>query len=488
MFYWTCYEQDGADVEFFQGKSVLMAHENNGGETQGTGFFGIKDNCRELGGRDIPECFRILTKDVQPVHGTSLTIAGFKATQNWRQNIAASVVENFFYAIQNGSLTVIIEPGDQSDLFEIEQVTLGDWFTTLLEDDIGPENADDEDESELKQAQAFWQLTKDAGPTAERQDIDFGHCRLWIQVGEGLPSKVALVRRTGMLITTAQKGLVRFPGFRDFVAMCVFEDPAGNELLRRMENTRHDQFEPDRLPDNERDRGDRALTRITRWIRGEIRKAAGPTGNARSTVLSELAVYLPDPQPEEPFDDAGQGSEEDREPGFGERVKLTLRPVRRPAPPALNVEDEQENDGDTDGDDTGTFGGAGTGEEGGENGTGGPGEGDGEGGTGPRGGGQPKVKRIPVSNVRILPIDRRENSYRLTFRADAGGIAMLGLEEAGDSSAIPRDDVRAVDSNVSLGRFPLVNGERMSVDITADTPIGGRSWRLTATDFNGEQQ
>ena len=55
--------------------------------------------------------------------------------------------------------------------------------------------------------------------------------------------------------------------------MCVFEDPKGNELLRRMENAQHNKFEPDRLPVADRERGRKALNRITRWIRSEIRKS-----------------------------------------------------------------------------------------------------------------------------------------------------------------------------------------------------------------------
>ena len=74
-------------------------------------------------------------------------------------------------------------------------------------------------------------------------------------------------------------------------------------------------------------------------------------------MLSELAVYLPDYQPEEPFDDVGHdGSESSGEPGFGERVTLTLKPVRRPAPPIAPVDDRSDGDGDGDGDDAGAEG------------------------------------------------------------------------------------------------------------------------------------
>lgn len=41
VFYWTCYQENGKETEKFQGKSVLMSHDSEEGETQGTGFYGI---------------------------------------------------------------------------------------------------------------------------------------------------------------------------------------------------------------------------------------------------------------------------------------------------------------------------------------------------------------------------------------------------------------------------------------------------------------
>ena len=382
VFYWTSYQENGEELEHFQGKSVLMSHQGNDGETQGTGFYGIKESCRELGGHQVPERFRVLARDGRPVQGTSITIAGFRADQNWRRNIAASVVGNFFHAIHNGALAVIVEPDTDDDLLDIDQTSLEAWFTYLLKSEAAPEDPEDENWGALRQAQMYWQIIKEPPPTSETQDVDLGHCRLWIRVGEGLPSKVALVRRTGMLVTTEQSGLIRFPRFRDFAAICVFEDPTGNELLRGMENPQHDKFEPDRLAEGDRGRGRRALNRITRWIRSEIRKAAGPPEGTGATVLSELAVLLPYPQPDEPFDDINQENEGTREPGFGDRVRVTLKPVRRPPPPVLPDEEEEDGSGDAGGNDTGSAGGAGIGENGGAGGNGGQGDGEGSGGTG----------------------------------------------------------------------------------------------------------
>ena len=477
VFYWTYFREGSREKEKFQGKSVLMSHVNTDKEqTQGTGFYGFKRDCLELT-KDIPECFRILNRDKNPIQGTCLTIMGFKETDNWRQRIAASVIENFFYALERKRLTVTVEPDETSDLVEINDKSMEDWFKRLMGTE-GLEDSKTASGNPLQDTRVFWELSK-GSPVAEKQDTDLGHCKLYLHTADGLPSKVALVRRTGMLVTTKQQSLIRFPGFRDFAALCVFEDPEGNELLRGMENPQHDQFEPDRLPSEGRGRGRKALKRVTDWIRSEIRKQAGPSKGGEETVLSELAVYLP---AEETFDEdeyVREGGKNNGEPGFGEQVTIALRPARKLVSSKLPVDDSFDSESG-DGDDTGSDGGAGTGENNGGGGDGGgSGEGDGKGGMGIRGGGGTQ-KGISVSAVRVLPIAGRENCYLLSFLAEADGIAHLTLDEAGDSSVIPRKDIRAVDDNISLDQVRIMKGRRTAVKITADEPIGNRAWRLSA--------
>ena len=489
VFYWTCYQENGSKKECFQGKSVLMSHQGKRGKTQGTGFYGIKEQCRELTNRKIPKRFRVLREDGKtPVQGTSLSIIGFHKTEDWRRRIASSVIENFLYAVDRGKLTVLVEPDPHQtelELLEIDGNTLPRWFDYLDENPIGTDDSGEVGDNALRDTRAFWEISHGI-PTAETQDKDLGHCQLWIRVAENLPSKVALIRRTGMLVTDQQTSLLRFPGYQDFAALCVFEDPSGNELLRNMENPQHNRFEPERLPENEKEQGRRALNRITKWIRAEIRKAAGPPESGPSTVLAELAVYLPHPQPEGPFEDADGNGESSKEPGFGHRVKPTLKPVRRSTPTGF-ASDEEATEGDgSDGEDTGNAGGGGEGANSGGGGSGGPGEGDGEGGTGGSGGGLVKSKPIPVSGVRLLPINGQKNCYRLSFQADGDGVAQLELQEAGDSSTIRRDDIRAIDDGTSLDSVHLHMGRRTELCITADAPIGDRAWCLRAVAADGE--
>ena len=459
----------------------MISHKGDHGRAQGTGFYGIKSSCSELNDSEIPSVFRLLDFSRNPIQGTSLFITGFLQIK-WRERIACSVIENFFYAILSHNLMVMIEPNPDNpdELFEIDSTSLGSWFNALeakselKTNDPGNENA-------LHEARMFWEIVKDNDPSAELQDHDLGHIRLWIRTAEGLPGKVGLVRGTGMLVTTKQRNLIRFPGFRDFLALCVFEDPDGNEILRKMENPKHDQFEPERLMESEKKRGRQALKRISDWIRSEVKKQAGPPqGAEHRTVLAELATYLPDYSPEEPFEDAGHSdSSSFDEPGFGERVTIRRKPVRRPpqAYPSLGLEAESE--GDEDENDTGDVnGGNGGSGESNTGGGGGPNQGTGIDGTGTHWG--RRESNVRIYGVRILPVSEQDNLYEVSFFADKDGPVRLILQEAGDSSAISRADIRSATDGISLEKLNVSQKKRTSFRITADAPIGGRAWRVSA--------
>ena len=478
VFYWTNTEGENGHEERLQGVAILMSHDSQQGETQGTGFWGIRDNCVELREDDIPAAFRHTNVQGEAIRGTSLMIVGFRPPAGWRERIVASVLRNFFYAIAERRLIVHVEPENDPNQISIRADSIVAWFNTLMGP---PPSIEDDDELEaLSRAREFYNMSRQAHAT-ERQDPYFGHCRLWIHVGDGMARRVALIRKTGMLITTEQAGLIRFAGFKDFAAMCVFEDPKGNERLRDMENPRHDQFEPDRLRnENESRQARAALRRITRWIRDEISKLAGPAEGDATTVLSELEQYLPDIEPEESFDDEESDEAQDREPNFDNRFTIKLSPTRPSSPTAPEGtfgEDEIEGQSD-DGD----SGGAGTGDNGGDGTQSGPSDGQGSGGTGDGGTGPQKSRRIPVSNVRLLPVDGPSNQFRLSFAPARSGTARLTLAEAGDSFSTPSSGVRATDPNVSLERIPVVQGQRTEVIITANESLGGRAWIISATE------
>jgi len=480
VLYWTAYEENGALSERFQGVSILMSHDavikDEEEETQGTGFLGRIDGCLELADSECPEKFRYLDRHGGPIRGTSLWIAEMHADDDWQRNLASSIIANYFHAIQNDMLKADLEPSENGDLWEINRESLADWFNRFDADSDGVAER-------VKQARPYWELTieKNGLPIEERiwEDEVLGRCRLRVRVGEGLPRRVGLIRASGMLITTAQQSLQRFPGTRDFVAVCVFESQEANEFLRRMENPKHDQFEPDRLLDKEmREKGWHALGRFCGWVREQIKEIAGQRSEEISDELGELAEYLPDEETAGPF-------AENPEKGFGGPIRLrTRRPKLWRLISGLEADESGE---DGDGDDMGTTGGS----SGGGDGGGGPGpsdgsgEGDGKGGSGSRGGGTGRHS-VPVQDVRVLAVPGR-NCHRLSFTPGHGatGSVRIELQEAGDSTAEYRKDLFVADpktgSKTALSdyEFQVKAGRRVSIDFVGDDTLSDRAWRLS---------
>ena len=115
-----------------------------------------------------------------------------------------------------------------------------------------------DDLERVKKTISFLKLIEEG--TLYTTEIDeLGKCDLWVLVEEHLPSEVALIRGTGMLITCQQEGLLRFPKTKDFISACVLNSDEANVLLREMENPEHNHFDVSRLLPDDRDKGRKAL-------------------------------------------------------------------------------------------------------------------------------------------------------------------------------------------------------------------------------------
>ena len=90
-------------------------------------------------------------------------------------------------------------------------------------------------------------------------------------------------------------------------------------------------------------------------------------------------------------------------------------------------------------------------------------------------------KPLPISGVRVLPVPGTANHYKVSFLPGRTGTASIQLEEAGDSTTAPLEDVRAADGGSLQGKA-LVAGERTSIEVVADNPIRERAVRLMAIE------
>lgn len=472
--YWTCATNGSEAIEKFQAKAILMSHDwrENGvvEETQGAGYYGLRDACREIHQPRIPSVFRNVDRRHQPVGGTTVWIAGFRTEGEWQREIARSVIANYFYAIDHGRLDVLLDPGDapENPTTSLRTGSLASAFDHLA--------ASAEPDQDLEDARTFWAVQRERPPNFKENLDELGQVKLWIEIGDALPKRVALIRGTGMLVTAYQRGLRRFSGLRNFAAVCVFESDEANELLRRMENPAHDQFEPQRLPEQDRRQGRAALDRVVGWIREKLNEVAAPPESADTMELDELGRFLPDLDAPGPL---GAGRKDGvREKAFGTPGLVVHREHRRRARPGrLPSEAEHEN-----GHQAGGSGGAPVGDGGGGTGggRGGSGDGDQTGGTGSRSG--TGRASIQMRDVRVLPVDGRETCVRVAFTPEASGTVRLSLEEAGDSNTQPIDGVRLfdeADQEITATGIALEVNRRTFIVAKADGRLTGVALRLT---------
>lgn len=461
IFLSTVYEEDGTFQQLTQGKSIFMSHDNSGDRRQGVGFWGEREKCQPIAGISAAAPKWILRSHtpsaLKTSKGSTLSILGFDAIHNWQTHLAVSVAENFFGAIYDGRLRVVI-----GEKLALDKTTIVDFFaddsvrTSICKLDNEPEYFDN--------CQAY--LAAHEGGveviTEESEQLHLGLCQLKIIVADGLPKKVCVLRN-GMFITDTLTGLKRFSDFKDFVAVFHCQSTKGNELLRAMEPPRHDDFEPARLFSKEdQKKGKKALADLASWVKDALRQhAKDPIQDI--TSIDELKDL---------FGDEGDG---DGEKGLEEVNPYGSVIIRAKAIRAKDVlagiglslysgADEGTTTGDTDGE--GDGGGGGNGKGGGD-GEGGTGMEDGDGTGGGTGGNSTSSSKSPVdiSNVRAIVLG--DMSRRIAFTPFSSGTFVVELREAGADSDYPLAVKSTQNGTIKNGGVELKvkAGQRVLLDV-----------------------
>lgn len=231
VFYSTRYRYNDEIVERTQGKSIWVSRKSKEGYTSATGYYGTED-FQPLTGSAVPECLRLKEQ------GTRLLVAGFDVSNaDWRPRIIATVLTNFFHAIAQGQLEVLI--GTKEKDVEVIDSDRIEAIFEQLEKQVEDEWRDSDELEDIQNAKRYYNVSKGVEANHYTTELEeLGTCRMWLQVEEGAQSQVALLRK-GMVITDDYRGLKRWPRCHDFVAVVICEDDQGQALLRRMENTRH---------------------------------------------------------------------------------------------------------------------------------------------------------------------------------------------------------------------------------------------------------
>ena len=429
VFYSTFYREAGDLVYRMQGKSILMSHSaDDGGYTQGTGFYGKTSGCMPIES-DIPK-FLCPTEQ-----GCVVLIPGFVAEKQWQHKIVATVVSNFFCAIDQKKLVVIIQD-EKETIALIDKDTLEECFQKVVDLKITPEK--------VENSQHYYHAMKEESPR-DAELPQLGHCKMWVRVGEGLPKRVALLRKTGMLITDDQSGIKQWRGRMDFVGVFMCDSDKGNSLLRDMENPEHNAFQPDRAISDQRKNAKKALDELVRWVRESVDALAKPE-ETESTQLDELSEFFPDlDTPETIPGDEGEKNIEGKSVYFP-------KPLKKRKSPDDNGSDDEGDEGGAGDDGNGTTDAPGDGS----------GEGSGTGGTGTHSSRQ----TVKIEKVRVVSNDVDDKKKTVHFTAVENGNIKITLSIMGDDGGTESISATGIGSVISVTKK-----ERISLEVTLDDPV-----------------
>ncbi len=434
----------------FQGVTRLVTHlDGNGTETQGTGFIGNYDeeSNKHSAIREellIPVPFRRGTA----LTGLDIWIVGFKyPTQEWQQLFEGAALANFWPAIQLGKIE-----------FEIGNQLVGrDSLSNLMEKWRSSHP--------VKNQFPFYQSIKSTERKEFQKKLETaGACTLRVLTGRELPRKIAMTRKTGMIIYPAPFRVLRMP----FAGLFVCESDEGNALLKTLEPPSHDKWDESRNADDPRAK--KSLQEIKHFIRESL-KSLIPESTSDSFNEDLLSKYLPDEEDDE-LPDSSAG--DDGEPDLGGSPKIDDQDavVRPPSAAVVLVKSAAGDFGKNDG-----TGGGGSetpdGREGDGKNTGGKqGAAGGDPGTG---GGSSSAPQKPSLKLRSWTSSSAGWDYDLVIRSSeeySGNLLVMAMDEDGREEEVKVESAM----EISTGRvYETVGNQVNNVTLPQDNPT---NWRV----------
>ena len=442
VYYSTVYNDEaGKEVFLCQGKTKFRSHETNGTHNRSVAYWGNPNGYNPIDkAEEAPEWAR------RDEIGTSVFSIAVRDTDDWVNKLIASIIVNFFGAINAGTMEfevngTKIDKNNLSELFENEKVR--DQATL--------------DEDFMFAAHAL-ECLNSADATTEMINIPgVGQFRLRILILSGLPKRVGLLRN-GMMVCQSMKhfgdSFARFPMYQDFIALVepVPIDGSNENMasawVKNLENPRHDELSPERLiTSEERGNAKRSGKYLAEQIRNTIRKEAQkPRGNR--IALDELAEFFSGNQPREE-DKLGNRSLTTFK--IGKVAKRKKREVKAADPEKVGNEGGSATE-HKKGNSSGSSDGGGSGQ--------------GSGGTGAQGEGS----TITLNHPRTMIPDGKDSKYRLIFfTPEQSGRANLMISSPG----ISNPELLNLSGKAKSIDITCNAGERFSVEIEFAEPYDG---------------
>lgn len=287
VFYSTRYvEGRKGRIQKLQGKATLMTHPDPqmplSGSVQHVGFYRNADGGPIAGAREIPEVFQL------DETGTGIYVSGFNPRcEDWITEARVAVITNFFHAIHNQRLEVVIKGAADEEVL-INRQTLDIEFQKH-----SPEHAAHQYyraiSGQRRSLRATLEGTNPIGP------LD-----IYLLTGNG-PRRTAYVNQNGMLVSDSRDQRVNplAPIGRslwpDYTAVVIPATKDGAAYLARMENPSHNALSPRQLPEEQNQKlASTGLQAARTAIRSYIDDIVAVQHGTNLTNITELSHRFPE--------------------------------------------------------------------------------------------------------------------------------------------------------------------------------------------------
>ena len=450
-FYSTVYVDDHGEERFLcQGKTKFRSFRTDeGAPHRSIGYWGQSEGSKPVESpSEVPTWLR------RDEIGTTVFSVGLRQSDNWKRELIASVVANFYLSIHKGEIVFHVE-GSKIDANSLRR---------YLEDgEIENAALNRED---FKFARTVYECIRDEDSLTKDIEIDnVGLFRLRLLLREGMPKRIS-INRNGMAICDNLKhfspGLIRFPMFKDFIAMVEPVCSEANQWLRAIENPSHDELSDQQLyVESDRRAAKAAGNQLAHQILSAIRDEAKTVSDS-ATEIEELGNFFGTNEPV-----ANDSTGELDPTSYKIPRSPTRATVRRSRLPEFSS-------------DVGDAGGGsppGSGMGGGDTGGSAPGDGVGTGR-----GGSSRLVDMPLINLRTMFPDTSDLSRRrICFTPTKSGQATVSLKSAGLNQS-ERIFIEGGDLNIYCSE-----GSRVSVDVKFTTPYAGPV-EIASVGMEGEGQ
>ena len=330
--------------------------------------------------------------------GTDIHILGFRAPKNWELILTASVAQNFFTAIDRGSLVVRVKD------FLISSDTLHSIFCNEKIMKV-LDSSQDVKLRDFETAAGLYEAYKNPDFEEAGEIVHLNHVKFYMKRRDDASEKRIGLIRDDMFITSEIPYLKRLSGkFDGFDVLIEPVTAEGCELIRDMEPPAHDAINETCIDDVAYKRkATTALKNLAERTKDLLERHFDRTGKIDDGLdaFNDWFTYEAD----------GGDDSEEFDPTGG--LKFTRREPPKPSKKDVKNQIEKpeldDDIGPDDGNEDGDVGGAGIGGDGaGDGRSDGPGFGDGEGGAGNSGGSTIDVSKVikdstvEIKNFRFL--------------------------------------------------------------------------------------